>query len=67
MTDPRPFTIATDDGTLDELGTRLRGTRFPAAPGNDDWRYGVRTDRLRALVQVWRRGFNRSTQRPLPA
>lgn len=49
----RPFTISIPEERLQDLGERLRRTRFPADFANDDWRYGYNTDYHRQLVEYW--------------
>ena len=50
---PEPFTAHTDPAALDELGTRLRATRWPDAPQDAGWSLGTDLDYLRELVAYW--------------
>lgn len=60
MTDDRPqrFSIDIAQPVLDDLRRRLRDTRWPADLDNDDWRYGVNAEQLRALAAFWADGFD---------
>ncbi|MEV4821751.1 epoxide hydrolase family protein [Micromonospora sp. NPDC049274] len=54
----RPFRVEVPQTALDDLATRLGRTNWPAAlPGTDD-AYGMSGDRVRALVDRWRDGFD---------
>jgi len=48
-----PFKIEIADAVIDDLKSRLRGTRFPADFGNDDWDYGTNGAYLQELVRYW--------------
>lgn len=58
MTTPQPFAVAIGDAVLDDLRARIRRTRWPIDPGNADWRYGVRADRLQRLTTIWAEEFD---------
>ncbi|MFY1690465.1 epoxide hydrolase family protein [Plantactinospora sp. WMMB782] len=54
----RPFRVEIPQGDLDDLAARLARTNWPAElPGAGDT-YGMGTDRVRALVERWRDGFD---------
>ena len=57
-TDIRPFTIAIEDGDLDDLQERLARTRFPAPLPGDDWDTGVPVGYLRELVDYWQHTYD---------
>jgi hypothetical protein len=48
-----PFKIEIADAVIDDLRSRLRGTRFAADFGNDDWDYGTNGAYLQELVRYW--------------
>ena len=54
----RPFTIAIEDGDLDDLQERLARTRFPAPLPGDDWDTGVPVGYLRELVDHWQHTYD---------
>lgn len=56
--DVRPFRIAVDDRTLDDLMTRLSTTRFPDEVSNAGWDYGTNLQFMRDLTQHWMRGYD---------
>jgi pimeloyl-ACP methyl ester carboxylesterase len=56
------FEISIPQGALDDLGDRLRRTRFAEDFGNDDWSFGVPSAYLRALVDHWVSDFDWRTQ-----
>jgi pimeloyl-ACP methyl ester carboxylesterase len=67
---PRPerFEIAIPDADLDDLSERLRRARLADDFANEDWRYGVAGDYLRALVAYWREGYDwRAREREMNA
>ncbi|GIG90487.1 epoxide hydrolase family protein [Plantactinospora endophytica] len=54
----RPFRVEIPQTALDDLAARLARTNWPAElPGAGD-AYGMSTDRVRALVERWRDGFD---------
>ncbi|MBM7491870.1 pimeloyl-ACP methyl ester carboxylesterase [Micromonospora luteifusca] len=54
----RPFRVEIPQIALDDLAARLGRTSWPAElPGTGDT-YGMSTDRVRALVDRWRDGFD---------
>ncbi|MBF9129749.1 epoxide hydrolase N-terminal domain-containing protein, partial [Plantactinospora sp. S1510] len=60
MTDTaiRPFRVEIPQTALDDLDARLARTSWPAElPGTGD-AYGMSTDRVRALAERWRDGFD---------
>lgn len=54
----RPFTLSIGEDMLDDLRARIDRTRWPERETVDDWSQGVPTDRLRALVDHWRHGYD---------
>jgi pimeloyl-ACP methyl ester carboxylesterase len=61
-----PFTVAVQDSVLEDLGTRLRLTRWPSRVAGANWDYGIDTDIFRPLVEYWAEGFNwRAVEREL--
>lgn len=58
----RPFTVAVAQSDVEDLRSRLAGTRFAAEPaatsGADDWSAGVPVSYLRDMVDHWRDGFD---------
>ena len=55
---PIPFRIDIPQADLDDLARRLRGVRWAADFGNEDWRYGVERGWLEEMVEYWHRGFD---------
>ena len=53
-----PFTVHTAPATLDDLGARLRATRWPDAPGDMGWSLGTDLAYLRELVAYWAHEFD---------
>lgn len=53
-----PFTLAIPQAELDDLNRRLASARWPERETADGWAQGVPTDRLRALVDYWRTGYD---------
>ncbi len=47
------FEIRVDQAVLDDLHTRLRNTRWPAALDDAKWAYGIEQAYLRDLVRYW--------------
>jgi pimeloyl-ACP methyl ester carboxylesterase len=52
-----PFRIDVPEADLDDLRTRLRGTRWPEA-GPDDWSQGTPLGYLRSLCDYWASGYD---------
>jgi pimeloyl-ACP methyl ester carboxylesterase len=50
---PERFTIDVPGAVLADLRDRLRRTRWPQDPGNDDWRYGASRTYLEPLLRYW--------------
>jgi pimeloyl-ACP methyl ester carboxylesterase len=60
--------INVSDEVLQELGRRLRATKWPLDAGNDDGFYGVRRSYLQELVDYWSAGYDwRAAERALNA
>lgn len=53
-----PFEISIPETALEDLRQRLRNTRWPIDPGNDDWRYGANRAYLEELVAYWIEGYD---------
>ena len=54
----RPFRVEVPQTALDDLAARLDRTIWPAdLPGTGD-AYGMSNDRVRALADRWRNGFD---------
>jgi len=53
-----PFTVAVPEAALTDLRRRLAEARWPSAETVDDWSQGVPIDRLRALCDYWRDGYD---------
>ena len=61
-----PFTIAVDEGVLDDLERRLGATRFPDQIEGADWDYGVERGYLQSLLEYWRTDYDwRAQEREL--
>ena len=56
--DVRPFTIAIEDGVLEDLQKRLADTRWPDEIPNTGWDYGSNLGYLKELVEYWRTKFD---------
>src|SRR6266511_306345 len=54
----RPFRIDIPAADLDDLKTRLARTRWPEAPGADDWSRGVPLSYLKDIAQYWQATFD---------
>lgn len=54
----RPFHLSVDQGEIDDLHRRLDQARWPEQETVSGWEQGVPTDRLRALVDHWRRRYD---------
>ena len=57
-TDPEPFVIAIEDGVLNDLRARLRGTRWPDAAPGAPWSQGTDLAYLRGLCDEWANRFD---------
>ncbi|WP_170304698.1 epoxide hydrolase family protein [Croceicoccus estronivorus] len=55
---PEAFQIAIPQSDLDDLQRRLENVRWPADPGNENWRFGVDGDWMKGMVEYWRDGFD---------
>ncbi len=53
-----PFEIHVEEAVLDDLWTRLRRTRWPAALDDPDWAYGIEQNYLRSLVRHWLEAYD---------
>lgn len=58
MTDIRPFELAIAQDAIAHLHRKIDDVRWPEAETVDDWSQGVPLDRLRALVEYWRHGYD---------
>lgn len=58
MTDIRPFDVAIPQDAIDRLQRKLDDVRWPEAETVDDWSQGVPLERIRALVDYWRNGYD---------
>jgi pimeloyl-ACP methyl ester carboxylesterase len=66
--DVEPFSIAVDEEVLEDLRSRLAGTRWPSAAPGAPWEQGTDLFHLRELVAYWRDGFDwRAAERALNA
>lgn len=54
----QPFRIDIAQSEVDDLRTRLAGTRWPATPRVDDWSRGVPVAYLKELAGYWANGFD---------
>ena len=55
---PEPFTPQTSPAALEDLGARLRATRWPDAPEDAGWSLGTDLAYLRELVGYWADEFD---------
>src|ERR1700733_12986130 len=55
---PEPFARQTAPGALEDLGARLRATRWADAPGDAGWSLGTDLAYLRELVGYWADEFD---------
>lgn len=63
-----PTTIAVEGRVLEDLRSRLRGTIWPEADGNEDGRYGVPRALLQELAQYWAEEYDwRAAERAMNA
>jgi hypothetical protein len=53
-----PFRIQITEGELEDLRTRLRGTRWPERETVGDWSQGVPLDYLQELCRYWAREYD---------
>ena len=53
-----PFAYRATDAALADLKTRLAATRWPERETVNDWSQGVPLERMRALVDYWRGGYD---------
>jgi pimeloyl-ACP methyl ester carboxylesterase len=58
MTDITPFTVHVPEADLDDLVSRLEGTRWAQPDPNGDWSRGVPLDYLKQLAGYWATGFD---------
>lgn len=56
-TEIRPFNLAVEESELIDLRRRIDQARWPEREPVAGWEQGVPTDRLRALVDHWRHGY----------
>ena len=56
--DIRPFEVAVDSETIDDLRTRLERTRWPDQLPDAGWAYGTELEYLRDLCAYWREAFD---------
>ena len=52
------FTYRASDAALGDLKARLAATRWPERETAPDWSHGVPLDRMRALADYWRDGYD---------
>src|SRR5258708_2902308 len=52
------FEISVDEHALDDLRSRLAGTRFPDQLEGSGWEYATPVAYLRELVEYWRDGYD---------
>jgi len=61
-----PFQVAVPSAVLDDLGDRIRRTRWPDPAPGEPWSQGADLDYLRALLAYWADGFDwRARERAL--
>jgi hypothetical protein len=61
-----PFLINVEEGVLEDLGRRLRRTRWTGGPRDDTWAFGTSPDYLREFVAYWLDQFDwRKAERSL--
>ncbi|WP_219469854.1 epoxide hydrolase family protein [Nonomuraea rhizosphaerae] len=58
MTQITPFRIEIPQADLDDLRSRLAGTRWPTSYQGGDWSRGVPLDYLKGLAEYWADGFD---------
>jgi pimeloyl-ACP methyl ester carboxylesterase len=54
----QPFEIAVPDAVLDDLSTRLAGTRWPTPIPGEPWELGAEEATLQRLVDRWAGGYD---------
>ena len=59
---PEPLTLQTAPAVLEDLGARLRATRWPDTPEDAGWSLGTDLAYLRGLVAYWADEFDRAAQ-----
>ncbi|TDN91092.1 epoxide hydrolase family protein [Microbacterium sp. BK668] len=59
---PEPFRSVTRAEQIADLRARLRATRWPDAPADAGWTYGIDPGYLRELVAYWADGFDWTAQ-----
>jgi pimeloyl-ACP methyl ester carboxylesterase len=50
---PTHFTIEVPDSDIEDMKRRIRDTRWPDDPANDDWHYGVERGWLESFAAYW--------------
>ena len=58
MAEVRPFEIAVNDATLEDLRQRLADTRWPDEIPGSDWDYGSNLAYIKELCEYWRTDFD---------
>jgi len=53
-----PFTLAIPQSELDDLNARLDLARWPEAELVADWTQGARLEKVKALIDYWRNGYD---------
>lgn len=62
------FAIDVPQAVLEDLNRRLEATRWPDAPANAGWRYGMNPDWIREVAHHWRHRYDwRAEERRLNA
>lgn len=56
--EPRPFTVAVPNATLDDLRERLARVRWPDEPPDAGWAYGTDLAYMEDLVRYWRERYD---------
>lgn len=54
----QPFTLNIPQADLDDLHQRLARTRWPDAPADADWSYGIPVAYVRELAEYWRTRYD---------
>jgi len=54
----RPFHIDIPQASLDDLNTRLAGTRWPDQLPDAGWDYGIPLEYVKDLAEYWRTGYD---------
>lgn len=55
---PQPFEIHVAQDVLDDLHVRLSNTRWPGAPADAGWRYGMHPEWIRDVARHWQTSFD---------